>query len=277
MRTLLLIALVAVFGYGCDGTAAPPTTPEPEATYVDTPESVGGGGDGLTTLGGPVALRVPIREGSIDSFYRYPASEDDRRRGTHRYDIGLEWPQPENMLTTDFYFYMVKADHVGVRGGKVSAPSTMVAIGPNEFGPRPGATANGIRLPPNSNICAKVRHKRLINPNSLNTSSRTLRYMDLGCRRTGAAPAPYVAPEPEPAPEPVCGPNERTAAEWEEQITCDIAWKRSTCSNFILLSGQSNTETACCHAAGARANVENYGGRLTGCLLPGHLHYGDSQ
>ena len=267
MRTLLLLALAAVFGYGCDETAAPPTTPEPiESAYAATPESVGGGGDGLTTMGA-VSLRAPIREGSV-RLYQYPTSEADRRRGKNRYDINLRWPEPPGLRGNDFYFYMVEADGVGVRGGRVDPPILLVAVGHDEAERESWIAANGLYLPPNAQVCGTVKHRR---------RAGVRRKMNLGCRRTVSAPAPYIAPAPEPAPEPVCLSNERTGAEWEAQMTCDIAWKRSTCSNFILLSGQGNTETACCHAAGARANVENYGGRLTGCLLPGHLHYGDSQ
>lgn len=263
-RTLLLLSLAGILGYGCDNADMAPTTPEPEATYAATPESVGGGSDGLTTMGA-VSLRAPIREGSV-RLYQYPTSEADRQRGKNRYDINLQWPEPPGLRNNDFYFYMVEANGVGVRGGKVYPPILLIAVGHDEAQRKSWITANGIYLPPNAQVCGTVKHRR---------RAGVRRKMDLGCRRTGSAPAPYVEPEPEPEPEPDCSSNERTGAEWEAQITCVIAWKRNACSNFVILAGRGEAQKACCQAAGARWNTFNYG-KNTACLLPGHLHYGDS-
>ena len=257
-RMLALVALVAALGAGCHETPAPPTTPDPAAMDTAAPPSLGGGGAGLSTMGGPTALVV---EGSI-SLYRYSASENDQRRGTHRYDISLRWPQAPNARSGDFYFYRVKADETGVRGGKVDYPDTSVGIGPDEQARKPWLTENGIRLPPNADICAYARHRR---------RSRSLRYMDLGCTRTGAAPRPYVEPPPPPSTETggTCQQGSLRTSEVESQVTCEIAWIRANaCVDFFILAGQGSARDACCRAVNATINTTNYGTN-TACLLPG--------
>ena len=214
---------------------------------------------------GAVSLRAPIREGSSGSTNTRRARPTDsaERIATTSTSSGRSLAGLRN---NDFYFYMVEANGVGVRGGKVYPPILLIAVGHDEAQRKSWITANGIYLPPNAQVCGTVKHRR---------RAGVRRKMDLGCRRTGSAPAPYVEPEPEPEPEPDCSSNERTGAEWEAQITCVIAWKRNACSNFVILAGRGEAQKACCQAAGARWNTFNYG-KNTACLLPGHLHYGDS-